>query len=193
MIDLLCDQHLGLILETELWPRDWMRGAVCAAGCEEGAVPLLPQLDPGWQLAVHEASHAVCLVVTGTEIELVTLGREDLPGPGAGGVRFTSPDGSYDAAALMAGAAAVDILIQMVQKSPLADADVVDVVFGARHDFVTAYDAGLSDDDIAASSDMAWDLVTERWADITRVAEPLLARGRLTGREVSAAMTRSQR
>ncbi len=179
--DLLCDRHFDLIVGSGVWPRGWSVHSSCL-DCGSGRFDLLPHLDLDWQLAVHEAGHAVCFVVTGSGVELVTSRRGDVPaGAAAGGVNFTTEKGSYDAAALFGGAAAVRFWAESQQ--PVGDTDVVDVVFGASHDFVAAYEAGLSDAEVDESFTKAEDLVEDFWPSIERAAAALVTRGRLTGAE----------
>ncbi len=176
--DLLCDRHLDYMLDTELWPREWAGNVVCA-DCDSGHLDLLPQLNPDLQLAFHEAGHALCHQLTGSTVELVML---DFGGRGLGGVKFATKDGTYDLAALMAGAAAVALWAQSY--APLAAEDVVDVIFGARHDFVDAWRCGVTEDDLGRALTVADGLVADSWAGVERIAETLLSRRSLTGQDV---------
>lgn len=184
LIDLLCRRHVGQILDTTLWPREWRSSAVCS-DCEGGFLPMLPQVDMDWQVAVHECGHAIVHLVTGSTVTLVTLDPADLPVNAAAGVRFSNPGGSYDAAALMAGRAASSFWLRLEEE--LSEADLVDLAFGAQHDFVAAYDGGLTDDHVLLALDRAHDMVEDSWADIERLTGLLVARRRLTGWDLSEA------
>jgi hypothetical protein len=181
LIDYLCDRHQQHILDTHTWPDDWRFGAYCTNCGSASQVLQLPHLDPNQQLAIHEAGHAVAHLTVGTRLLYASLNADDFNGEVAGGVRFE--DGPYDAVALMAGAAAVSHWARMF--GPLSDADWVDVVFGASHDFRDAYNEGLTVAEAAGVGLRANILVSGRWDAIERVADMLLVRGRLSGAEIA--------
>ncbi|GAA0529410.1 hypothetical protein GCM10010172_07610 [Paractinoplanes ferrugineus] len=91
----------------------------------------------------------------------------------------------YPAKALMAGAAAVERWATR-WAYPLDDADRVDVASGACSDFEVAWTCGLSVADAGAALREADRDVAEHWPAVERVADALLAAGRLSGEEIAA-------
>ncbi|GAA0432568.1 hypothetical protein Aca07nite_19750 [Actinoplanes capillaceus] len=183
LIDILCDRHRNHIVDTQTWPTDWLHGPICADCALATAMPLLPHLDLREQLAIHEAGHAVAHLTIGTNIHYATVKPDDIPGA-AGGVIFDVPEQGYDPVALLAGGAAVGRWAATAH--PITEADIVDVVFGARSDFQGAYSEHLSARDVAAILHRADGLTAERWPEVQRVAEGLLANERLSGAEILA-------
>lgn len=171
LADAMCRYHRRWTVENRMW-RDSM---ICAEGCETvTGVILLPHLNLGEQLAIHEAGHAVAFLALGEGVLEAVADLDNLPGS----VRTVST--TCDARGVLAGAAAVTRWAQ-----PDCDEDFVDIANGAQHDFRNMWNAGVSIETATQVLRQADDIVAALWPAIERVAEVLLTRGRLTGDEIA--------
>lgn len=184
LIDFLCARHRRGILETRCWPADKCGENTWCQNCSNGRGLLLPHLDSREQLAIHEAGHAVVHLLCGTVIDYAFIAEGDIAAmTNPGGVHLNS-DG-YPAKALMAGAAAVERWATRCAY-PLDAADLVDIACAACTDFAIAWECGLSVEDAGAALREADGDVADHWSAIGRVAEALLAVGRLSGSEIAS-------
>ncbi len=183
LIELMCDRHVILIAATRIWPCDLAGDMSNCRDCGKDAPPgmhritVLPAIDPRTTLAVHEAGHAVVHLAQGTPVDAAELGDE------RGHVEIGG-DGTQWAEGTMAGAAAAKVRAD--RHGLTARAHLVDIAWSAREDFKILHDHGLSMVDINDALTLADDLVAIHWPAIERVADALLAAGRLSGAEVAA-------
>lgn len=178
LIDLMCDRHRDQVLDTRLWVEETADCLRCSTSTAE--VALLPHLDAQLCIAAHEAGHAVAYLVLGQQV----TGAE-VTSDGRGTVSFITS--SPQPAGVWAGPAA---LLHMLETGgSVTDADRIDVIatanVGANSDATQLTAMAADGVDIWAARDVADVLVAKHWPAVTRVAEALLDRGRLSGADVA--------
>lgn len=179
LIDVTCGPHRQQILDSRVWPRQ-------ADTCRECShyntrIRLLPDRDMMRCISVHETGHAVAYLALGCPVDAVTL-RPD--GTGSVEFRFIRPQ----PIGVWAGTAALRAML-LLSDGPPDLADLFDVIatgaVGASSDAEQLHSMAGSGDDITAARDAADRLVAEHWEAIDRAADLLLARGRLSGDEIT--------
>lgn len=189
LIDLMCERHRALILDARTWPADNPPGGICALrfpcpDCGSGEPDLLPGLSLRRETVVHEAGHAVAYLAQGATVRHAQVALHDPHGY----VEFAMPmewkQGHRHVTAVLAGQAASRHWLDGM--GMLDDAALVEVVYSSQADTASLGEAGIQADSIATALVAADALVTEHWPAIERVADALLARGRLDGAEIAA-------
>lgn len=199
LIDLMCERHRRLVLDTRLWPAGYIPGnhrpgnnscddcAVVGALMPSGRMgPNLPGVDIVEEASVHEAGHAVAYLAHGVLVEFAALEPGDAPGS-TGHVSLDLPGRWYSTTphliGLWAGQAAS--LWWLESMRGLDDAAKIDLVATSVSDTAMLFEHAPRHQDIAVARGRADDLVRRHWSSIERVADALLARGRLTGDEIA--------
>jgi hypothetical protein len=193
-IDLLCPWHRQYILETRVWPErhDPGTGSSCrecritAATVPEGWFRQLPGFDAREVAAIHETGHIVAVAVLGYTPGYITLegsGRSGSTAHYTADLPTDAVHGIGHAAVVLAGEAATRRWLVCSRAD--TDADLLDAVYGGKLDTEDLHTFGLSRVDVDVSLATADRLVAEHWPAVERVADMLLARGRLSGNEIA--------
>ena len=173
LIDLLCERHQMLVVDTRAWPEQ--QGSCQHCNHDDDSFVTLPDLPLLRTLAVHEAGHAVVHLTQGTPVDSVEL-------TGLRGSVQIGGDGTQWLEGVLAGPGAVTMLAE--RHGLTAPADVVDAVWTGLFDFQMLYEQGCGEE-IERFISPADRLVAEHWRAIERVADAVLARGTLTGSEIA--------
>ena len=194
LINAMCDKHRDRILSTQIWTPGFNIGdrTDCRACAEvSDSLPrqmvyaVVPGTD-GYEVgAFHEAGHVVVHLLHG--VESLEVEMDDDRGKGGGRVSFTAQQGWLGGTDYLAGTwAGFAASIHLIERSGLLDdAAVVDMARRAGSDMEQAlgYEPDLRRH--CEARERATVLVDEHWSSVERVADALLARGRLTGAEIA--------
>jgi hypothetical protein len=192
LMDITCAIHIGYALTQHHLPLGFTLGEESDCGeCRDALARLdgtalafchVSKQQRAVLNAIHEAAHAVLHVAFGHVVNFAMVADPDAAGV-IGNVNFDAYDTAYNiAAASWAGHEAV--LFQLDRWGALDDASRVDATYAVRGDREYMSGLGLDRGDLEACRVSAGNQVGDHWAAIERVADVLLARGRLTGDEI---------
>jgi hypothetical protein len=198
LIDLMCDRHRTLILDTRIWPPNYQAGnhnpgnnSCDDCGAVGGRMPtgratILPGVNQREQAAVHEAGHAVAYLLHGFRVQYAALEPGDAAGsdayinvedvPGRRGMKTRL-------IGLWAGQSASLRLMQHM--AMVDDANTVDIVATSALDGHDILAARRSARTVLAARRRADTLIDRHWPTVRRIADALFIRGRLTGDEMA--------
>jgi hypothetical protein len=184
LIDTLCGAHQALILGARMWP-----AGTALTDCRDctdlllaaGVVEYSHGVDEREELAIHEAGHAFTYLRDDLPVQYVTLARND---------RFAAHTsfeifhpGSLDTlTGMWAGYTATRTWLSRLGQ--LDAAAEVDLANSARSDAAFICSATSDPDLIGEAKERAEWVIGRHFARIERVAEALLAAGRMTGEQI---------
>jgi hypothetical protein len=184
--DVVCDHHKTVIVATRLWPADYQVCPDCrllSNALPAGGILLLPHLDTSRCVAVHEAGHAVTYTLLGVKVHYASMRPGDGVSYQVGGhVSLDLAPDEYVPVGLWGGTAAVRRL--MLNAGTPTIEDLIDLGNNGYGDTIMLRKSGVSDVELRAARDRADEMAEHYWEAISRVADALLARGRLTGAEI---------
>ncbi len=187
--DFICRRHVDAMAATMMWPADYDRCIPCVAYWDRmptGGVHLLPHIDAGWCVAVHEAAHAVVYIC---HLDVTVNYASALPNPDSGYlvggyVNVQLAPNDFRPTALWAGQVALHRMV--ADLGPLTRADRVDVACNGRYDLWQMRQTGATDAALLAVRSDVETIVGRLWPRIVTVAEALLSQPRLSGDQIRA-------
>lgn len=198
LIDLMCHRHQHLLITGRFWPADYIPGnhqpgnnschdcGIIGATRPYGPIHAdTPGVNPTEEAAIHEAGHAVAYLTHNIHVDYASLAPGDAEGSRAhlSVLLGDSLNTTAHRIGLWAGQSAT--LLWLDRQGLLDDAARIDVAWNAGLDSRDLWDCGVEAGVHDPARDDADRLVADRWDAIERVADMLLARGRLSGDEIA--------
>lgn len=188
----MCERHQQTVLADRIWPIGYKPGDTTTCyGCRRVEHPFayvrpFPRFGQIENEAIHECGHVVLALAHGFIVDYVALESSGRGGSTAHWSGRTTEQASLNstefAQVTVAGEAAVRHWL--FREGEATAANLVDAAFGGLLDAedLAAMTWGGTPQDALARADI---LVADHWPAIERVADMLLARGRLAGDEIA--------
>jgi len=196
-IDVMCDQHRTTILDTRIWPENWLPGNhddPTRTRCDDcvttgmrvsgGTVSSHPMFDSTYDAAIHEAGHVVVYMACGYQPVNISMRSSGRPGSTAHFNVHTQRDDVDPLPGMWAGQSA--ILHWVDRQGLLDDAMRIDAAFGGQSDASWFAEQHVDPARLpAAWRDADW-MVAECWPQIVALADALIERRDLDGPAIEA-------
>jgi hypothetical protein len=194
LIEITCDSHISYALSEHHLPLGFTPGERSDCnGCRDalsrlnGAALAFSHISKQQRSilnAVHEAGHAVLHILFGHVVNYAMVADDPDASGVIGSVNFDAYTTAYRLA-ITTWAGREAVLLQLDQWDALDDASRVDAAYAVRGDWEFLTGLGLGQLELEPSRVCAGELVAEHWPAVERVADALLARGRLTGDDIT--------